>query len=72
MPELSDTITGGGTDYPYRATISHEAFAEGLAKIGRDIHYGNFKNEVARTQGFEREILYHDVWEVMEALHSDE
>ncbi len=53
-------------------TVRHEAFAVALAKIARDIHYGNFKNEVARTQGFEREVLYHDVWEVMKSLQSDE
>ena len=47
MPDLSVIMAGGGTDYPYRALISHKHFAKGLAEMGNDIHYSNFKNEVA-------------------------
>jgi hypothetical protein len=65
MPELSATITGGGTDYPYRATISHEAFAQGLARAARDIDYHNFKDEVAARQGYDRAHVYGKVWGVL-------
>ncbi len=62
MPELSATVAGAGTDYPYRATISHEAYAHGLAKMAQDIHYDNFKDAVAQALGAEREGIYAQVW----------
>ena len=70
MPTLSGTIQHAGTDYPYRATISHEDFAVGLAGIARDIHYSNFKNEVYDKQGYKREELYSKVWGVLKKLES--
>ena len=33
MPTLSATDEGTGTDYRFRATIGHVAFAEGLEKM---------------------------------------
>lgn len=70
LPELSATICQGGTDYPFRATISHGDFARGLTKIAGDIRYGNFKEEVARTMGREREAVYHKVWSVLAELEN--
>jgi hypothetical protein len=72
MPGLSATATQGGTDYPYRATLTHAEFAAGLAKMGQDIHYGNFKNEVARQMGPERSHVYHKVWEDLLELEAGE
>lgn len=71
MPELSATIAGGGTDYPFRATIRHEAFAHGLGQIARAIHYGNFKNEVAAQLGDERAKIYAEVWRALLQLEQD-
>lgn len=71
LPELSATVGKGGTDYPFRATISHAAFALGLAKIGGDIHYGNFKSEVARKMGSKREAVYHKVWRALTELEKE-
>ncbi len=68
MPELTATATGRGTDYPYRATISHEDFARGITKLAKDIHYSNFKNEINKKMGYEREQVYHDVWSVLQKL----
>ena len=62
MPSLSLTIAHAGTDYPYRATISHEDFAAGLAAIARDIDYSNFKSEVHRQQGPGRARIYGQLW----------
>lgn len=62
MPELAETVATPDGDYKFRAAISHEAFSRGLAKLGGDVHYENFKNEVARRQGYERAHAYHDVW----------
>jgi hypothetical protein len=49
MPSLSDTLESRGGDYRYRAWISRDDLAEGLAAIGRELSYSNFKTEVART-----------------------
>ena len=68
MPELSKTIKGQGTDYPYRATISHEEFARGIAKLIKDIRYTNFKNEVLRKMGNQREQTYSKVWHTLQEL----
>ena len=65
MPELSETIKGQGTDYPHRATISHEDFAKGMEKIVKDIHYGNFKAEVEAKMGSKRESIYLEVWSTL-------
>jgi hypothetical protein len=70
MPELT-AATGGGTDYPYRATISHEDFAEGMEKIVKDIHYGNFKDEVEAKMGSKRELIYLEVWSVLRKLQRE-
>jgi len=68
MPQLSETTTSGGTDYPYRATISHEEFARGIAKLIKDIRYTNFKNEVLRKMGSQREQTYSKVWHTLQEL----
>ncbi len=69
MPQLSETTSGQGTDYPYRATISHVDFAEGLAKMGRAIDYENFKSEVTRKMGRKRAHAYLKVWAAMAELN---
>ena len=62
MSQLSPTLKGGGTDYPFRATISHKDFGAGLSKMGEAIGYPNFKSEVGRRMGRRREQAYHKVW----------
>ena len=71
MPELSKTIMNKGTDYPYRATISHEDFAKGMEKIVKAIHYGNFKAEIEAKMGSERETIYHKVWHTLLKLQRE-
>ena len=71
LPGLSITTTKGGTDYPYRATISHAEFAAGLARMGEAINYSNFKNEVAKKMGSRRSHAYHKVWDAMFELESE-
>ena len=70
LPELGPTLEGGGTDYPYRAAVPHEAFARALAQIGREIHYSNFKNETVRQLGAMRGAVYHDVWQSVAKLET--
>lgn len=72
LPQLSATVENAGTDYPYRATVGHEAFAGCLAALARDIDYANFKNEVARRMGHERAAVYGEVWNALLQLEHDE
>jgi hypothetical protein len=73
MPELSETFVDVGTDYRYRAFIDHAAFGRGLARIGEDVHYPNFKGEVARTQTSRRAAVYSSAWTALwELLKEDD
>lgn len=65
LPELGKTTHDSTRDYPYRAKCSHDAFAQAAARIALEIDYSNFKGEVARKQGWDREKLYSQVWSVM-------
>jgi hypothetical protein len=67
MPTLSDTLETRGGDYRYRAWISRDDLAEGLAAIGRDVTYSNFKSEVARVDPG-RAQLYGRVWGILGEL----
>lgn len=65
LPELSTTIGKAGTDYPWRATVSHAAFSVALGKIAMNIDYSNFKNEIAVRQGKPRASRYGKVWQAL-------
>jgi hypothetical protein len=65
LPELSPTIGNAGTDYPWRATVSHAKFAAALGQIVMDIDYSNFKNEIAAKQGKARANRYGKVWSAL-------
>lgn len=68
LSESSEIESKAGTDYPYRLTVSHASFSDALAKMGRDIGYGNFKDEVANWQGPERAHVYSKVWSTLLGL----
>jgi hypothetical protein len=65
LPQLSKTQAKGGTDYPWRATVSHCDFAAALGKIAMNLDYANFKNEVAARQGKVRASRYGKVWSAL-------
>ena len=71
MPKLSETIKGRGTDYPSRATISHEDFGRGMVKIVKEIRYSNFKSEIEAKMGGKREAIYHEVWSILLKLQRE-
>lgn len=71
MPQLSPTLTGQGTDYPVRATISKKDFTAGMAKLAMAIDYGNFKSEVAHAMGHGRAEVYSDVWSVLKHIEAE-
>lgn len=71
MPTLSATITGAGTDYPVRGTISPADFAQGLAQMGESIDYANFKDAVAQQMGKHRAGLYSQVWLTLQGIEDE-
>ncbi|WP_203467598.1 NUDIX domain-containing protein [Dechloromonas sp. TW-R-39-2] len=72
LPDLSPTIAKAGTDYPWRATVSHVKFAEALSKIALDIDYDNFKDAVAKHQGKSRAHRYGKVWSALYDMPEEE
>lgn len=71
LPELSPSIGHTGTDYPWRATVTHPQFAAALVKIACDVHYANFKDAVAHEQGKARAQRYHKVWSALYDMEGD-
>lgn len=65
MPGLGPTVVTPRADYRFRATISHADFAAGMAKVVENLSYSNFKSRVGDAMGWEREGVYHRVWDVM-------
>ena len=49
MPKLSAEALSPMADYRYRAWIDKAGFAAGMAALALEVDYGNFKNEVEKT-----------------------
>ena len=64
LPSLTETLMTTTSDYRYRGRASHQAVADAMAQIARDITYDNFKNEVAARQGHGRANTYCNIWSV--------
>ena len=52
-------------DYPYRAFVEPEVFADWVQAQAMNIDYDNFKNQVATTRGYDYTHALHDVWVAM-------
>ena len=63
LPELTEIVVGGGTDYRYRGTAPKQAVARAFGDAIADIDYSNFKNSVALRQGHPRHDAYAKVWQ---------
>ncbi len=64
LPKIK-IIEGAGTDYPYRAKVSHKALANAVKKMVLDIDYGHFKKVVAGEQSFGE---VHGIWSGVECF----
>jgi len=62
LPGMGEIRDREGTDYRFRASVSHEELAAVVSKMVADINYANFKDEVKRVQGAQRASVYSDVW----------
>jgi hypothetical protein len=60
-----EVITSPFGDYPYRVLVEPTLFIEWLADQASQIEYSNFKNQVAKTRGYEYTHSLHDVWSAM-------
>lgn len=67
VPGLGETIVGGGTDYEFRAVISHQDFAAGAGNIITGVDYSNFKSRVRQSLPGRGAIL-HSVWSALHGL----
>lgn len=65
IPALGAVVEHGGTNYQYRAKLSHAALAEAMSTIVQDISYSNFKNAVADQQGRARAKICGEVWQAL-------
>jgi len=52
-------------DYPYRAFVEPQVFAEWVGVQAARIDYDNFKNQVAKTRGYDFTHALHNVWVAM-------
>ena len=52
-------------DYPYRAFVEPKVFADWVETQAMNIDYDNFKNQVAKTRGYDYTHALHDVWVAM-------
>lgn len=64
-PTLGPTLSGGGTDYPFRAYVNASDFGTFMAAYVASIDFGNFKDQTTAQHGH----AYHDacmsVWGAM-------
>jgi hypothetical protein len=68
MPGMGEIVATPEGDYKFRASITHKAFAEGLAKAALDIDYDNFKTEISMRAGYDRAHVYSEVWKAAYGL----
>lgn len=71
LPKLK-IIEGAGTDYPYRAEVSHKDLGKAMKQIVFDIDYPNHKEVVAKEQGLHRSKVYGRVWSILTILEREE
>jgi hypothetical protein len=58
-------------DYPYRAFVEQEAFAQWAFEQAMNVSYSNFKNHVAKTRGYEFASSLGGVWLAMLGVEDD-
>lgn len=71
-PELSEMIETMDADYPYRAFCTAEQWGVICARIGSNVRYDNFKNNVYATQGAQRAGVYGSIWMTLLELETPE
>ena len=65
MSEIKETPYN---DYPCRISLTKSDFVVLMAALAEDVDYSNFKGEVMKTQGYERETVYAQSWSVLHKI----
>lgn len=68
LPGLGEIQDTPDADYAFRARVAKPELAAAMGHIVLDIHYANFKSQVAERMGYAREQVYHEVWETLAEL----
>jgi hypothetical protein len=68
LPELGTIRETRNSDYRFRASAPKAAVAAAMARAVQAIGYDNFKDEVARRQGYGRAQVYSQVWDTLYGL----
>lgn len=71
LPSLGEIKSSAETDYPFRARASKPDVAAAFVKLALSIDYSNFKAEISKRQGVQREKVYHQVWDVLRTLQTE-
>ena len=72
LPSASAIREDPNADYRFRITADKDDIAYLMARLVVDLDYDNFKNQVAKEQGYERAACYGDVWATLYALQMGE
>lgn len=59
-------------DYPYRVFVEQEAFAKWAFEQSMAVDYNNFKNQVAKSRGYDFASALSNVWVSMLEAEDDE
>lgn len=71
LPRLGEITDSRTNDYRFRAVAPRAQVAAAMAALVQDLHYANFKDQVAKVQGSARAHLYHDVWNELYRLQTE-
>jgi hypothetical protein len=71
VPQLSEPVAHGGTDYPWRSRCTPEELSKAMGRLVQHIDYANFKDEVALTTGKARAQRYGKVWQALYDMPED-
>lgn len=64
----SEILAGVGSDYPFRVICPRSVFSTWVQAQVDALEYGNFKNRVAQTRGYEFATVLSEVWSTAMAL----
>lgn len=65
LPQLTDPVSGAGSDYPWRARCTRDELSEAMPRIAQHINYADFEDEVAHSLGKDRAHRYSKVWSAL-------
>lgn len=68
IPSMGEVVESENSDYRFRVQAHRIDFSFAMMKIGMNINYDNFKDEVLKVQGLERANTYTSVWATLRDL----